>query len=339
MKLLSKKRKYTIGIDLGGTKLAAALVDDHGDIVAFHKESILNLKKGTTNGPEKVVGLMVDLILNFKKNHPDAFNKKYFSGVGLASAGPLNVEQGELIYPVNFPEWKIVPIQKMLSDKLKKIGISSKVYFQNDAIAAARAEGWTGGAQDLLSYAVVTIGTGIGTGVIFNRQPVQTLGMGSEFGHLIARTNDIHEAKDLPLYTVEGISSGTGILRRALELGFKGSSIEELVLALDKGQTQYQILFDDAADTLAALCYNLSVGFCLQKILFSGGLIKVRRLYWKRLQVRYRGLIRQFNPKFECQLIVAHHLNQAGVLGAASLPYHFDSKKRAKERSSREDQN
>ncbi len=317
------KKTYTVGIDLGGTKLAAALVDSQGEIISFHKESILNQKKGAKEGPNRITDLMVSLILNFKKSHPETFQKSKFAGVGLACAGPLNVAKGELIFPTNFPDWKIVPIQQMLEAKLKKAKVNGPVTFQNDAIAASRAEGWTGGAQGLMSYAVVTIGTGIGSGVIFNHQPVQTLGMGSEFGHLIARVNDIHKPEDLANFTVEGIASGTGIYRRAKEMGFQGESVEELVVALDRGETRYQILFDEAADTLAALCYDLSIGFCLQKILFSGGLIKVRRLYWKRLQSRYKDLIRNFNPKFECALAVANHLNQAGVLGAASLPYHL----------------
>ncbi|GIL16825.1 MAG: glucokinase [Oligoflexia bacterium] len=318
-----KRQKFSVGIDLGGTKLAAALVDQKGEILAFHKESILDLKsiKNPKQGQKKVVDLMVEMTSQFQKRFPEAFQKSKFAGVGLASAGPLNVEKGSLIHPVNFPGWKIVPIQKMLSEALKKKKLPSNVAFQNDAIAASLAEGWNGGAKGLQSYAAVTIGTGIGTGVIFNGQPCQTHGMGAEFGHLIAQNQFIKSAEDLPNHTIEGIASGTGILRRAKAEGFTGENIEELVQALEQGQSQYQALFDDAADTLAALCYNLSIGFNLEKILFSGGLIKVRHLYFDRLKARYQMLIQKMNPEFQCPLVVAKHLNQAGVLGAAYLPY------------------
>lgn len=94
-------------------------------------------------------------------------------------------------------------------------------------------------------------------------------------------------------------------------------SVEELV-----DNPAAQVLFDDAADALAALCYNLSIGFNLEKILFSGGLIKVRHLYWNRLKNRYQLLVNEFNPEFRCPLQVAKCLNQAGVIGAARLPYH-----------------
>lgn len=310
-------KTYTVGLDLGGTKLAGALVDQDGQILSFQKESILDLKTDK-NGAKKIVHVMGEMVSSFKERFPQAFKKAHFKGVGLASAGPLNVEKGELIHPVNFPGWKIVPIQSLLANEMKRRKIPTPVFFQNDAIAAARAEGWIGGAQGCQSFAVVTIGTGIGSGVIFRHQPCQSSGMGSEFGHLILNNARILSATDLKKHTVEGMASGTGILRRAhQEMGLTAKSVEELV-----ENPKAQPLFDDAADALAALCYNLSIGFHLDKILFSGGLIKVRHLYWARLKSRYQELISEFNPEFRCPLQVAKCMNQAGVIGAARLPYH-----------------
>ncbi|MFN7728079.1 MAG: ROK family protein [Bdellovibrio sp.] len=316
------KNTFTIGLDLGGTKLAAGLINQKGHILLFQKESILELKRDVKNGPEKIVHRMGELVTSFQRCAPEAFNRGVFKGVGLASAGPLNVEKGILINPANFHGWKVVPIRDLLARELKKRRIGGPLVFQNDAIAAARAEGWIGRAKGLESYAVVTIGTGIGSGVIFRGRPVQTKGMGSEFGHSIVENNRLRDPKQLNNFTVEGLASGTGLLRRARnEMNFKGDSIEELVTALDAGQTKYQVLFDDAADTLAALCYNLSIGFHLEKILFSGGLIHVRRLYFERLKKRYKGLVTEFNPSFQCPLAVAKCLNKAGVVGAGALPY------------------
>lgn len=314
--------RYTVGLDLGGTKLAAALVDQNGQILAFQKESILELKNDPRQGPRKIVAVMGEMVCSFQSRFGDAFRRGRFAGVGLASAGPLNVDQGALIRPVNFPGWKTVPIRALLEKELARRKISGPVVFQNDAIAAARAEGWIGGARGLSSYAVVTIGTGIGSGVIFRGLPVQTHGMGSEFGHTIAENDRIRGPEDLKKFTVEGLASGTGILRRAREeMGFTGTTVEDLVLALESGETKYQALFDKAADTLAALCYDLSIGFHVEKILFSGGLIKVRSLYFTRLKSRYSMLMNAFNPAFKAPLVVARALNQAGVIGAASLPY------------------
>lgn len=323
-------KTFSIGLDLGGTKLACALVDHHGQIVSFQKESIVDLKTDPKTGPQKIVDVMGDMVSGMKRRFPECFRKSSFKGVGLASAGPLNVELGEITHAANFPGWKRVKIQKLLEAEMKRRKICDRVDFQNDAIAAARAEGWIGGAQGLRSFAVVTIGTGIGTGVIFRDEPLQDRGMGSELGHLILNAARIRDAGDLKNHTVEGVASGTGLLRRAhTELKMNVNSVEELV-----DLPAAQPLFDDAADALAALCYNLSIGFNLQRILFSGGLIKARHLYWNRMKARYKSLITEFNPEFCCPLVVAKAMNQAGVIGAARLPYHGDTPKKSK-RSSR----
>jgi glucokinase len=266
---------------------------------------------------------MCEIVFNFIRLYPECFKKNNFNGIGLASAGPLNVDQGILIYPVNFKDWKIVALVKMLQTKLKKLNQKNKrlpllkVYFQNDAMAAALAEKWIGAAQNLTTFAVVTVGTGIGTGVIFKNRPLQSKGMGSEFGHLIADLSKIKNPTQRSHYSIEGLASGIGILRQAQEMGFTGSSIEELVLESKK----YQILFDQAAVALAVLCYNLSIGFHPEKILFSGGLIKIKHLYWKKMKAHYEALIKDFNPNFKAPLALARARNQAGVLGAGYLPY------------------
>jgi glucokinase len=172
------------------------------------------------------------------------------------------------------------------------------------------------------TYAVVTVGTGIGTGVIFNGKPCHSKGMGSEFGHLIADMRAVMKnPQDLKKYTVEGIASGTGLLRKAKELGFAGESVEELVLAYRSGKKEYQVLFDDMAFALAILCYDLSIGFHLDGIFLSGGLIKIKDLYLENLKSNYTELITNFNPNFRTKITPAKTGNHAGVIGAGYLPY------------------
>lgn len=315
--------KYSVGIDLGGTKLAAALVDENGKILSFRKVSILNIKKikAPMSSQKRIVLLMVDMILDFRCLFPKSFRGHAFAGIGLASAGPLNTETGCLVNPTNFSGWKTVPIKKMLRKALSDSDFSCPVFFQNDAIAAAYAEGWIGRAKKLRSYAVVTVGTGIGTGVIFQNLPVQTHGMGSEFGHVIIENRSIRNPGiDRRNWTVEGLASGTGILRRAQNLGFRGDTIEDLVNSPHIMDPKYRDLFDNAAEALAALCYNLSIGFNTEKILISGGLIKIRELFFLKMKKRYIELINSMNPAFKCRIQLAQCRNQAGVIGAAFMP-------------------
>ena len=314
--------KYSIGIDLGGTKLATALVNNNGKILEHGKFPLdLASSVSPSAGKKKVLALMKAACLDYKMRYPTETSAKNFAGIGLASAGPLNVAAGELIDPSNFPGWKKFKIVEELEKNLAESAWKPRTFFQNDAIAAAFAEKWIGAASDCRSFVVITVGTGIGTGVIFNGLPCQTAGMGSEWGHLLIDVKGRQQAgTSIVDHTVEGIASGTALLKRARALGFVGNSVEELVVA-HKQHDKYQILFDDMAWALASLCYSLSMGFHLDKILFSGGLIKIKELYWAQTRKYYGELINEKNPAFRAPIEVAKAGNLAGVLGAASLPF------------------
>ncbi|MFS4459967.1 ROK family protein [Bdellovibrio sp. HCB2-146] len=310
---------YTIGLDLGGTKLAAALLDHKGEMLDFIKVPVDMKREGSPSKTQKrVISLMSDISMDFKRRFPKQTSGPSFKGIGLASAGPLNTEQGKLVNPVNYPGWKVVPIRDLLQAEVQKNKFKTKVFFQHDATAAALAEGWVGGAQGMSSYAVVTVGTGVGTGLIFNGKPAQSRGMGSEYGHTVVDIRGLQQQPEkIHHNTVEGIASGTGLLRRARDLGFTGQSIEELTLLADK---KYDLLYKDMSWALACLCYNLSIGYNLEKIFLSGGLIKIRDLYFKDMKSHYKNLIRQVNPAFECKIEIAKTKNHAGVIGAGYLP-------------------
>lgn len=314
-----EKGIFSVGIDLGGTKLAAALVGGDGTIIDFVKVPVNMSQEGNALQTQKrIIQLMTDICIDFKNRFPRECQTQNLVGVGLASAGPLDVEKGTLINPSNFPNWKVVPIQALLTKSLQKNDLPWSVDFQNDAIAAAIAEGWIGAASQMKTYAVVTVGTGIGSGLILNGQPCQSRGAGSEFGHSIVDFRKLMEnPNDWDPTTVEGIASGTALMRRARAMGFKGSSVEELV---HSGSKRYEFLFDEMAWALACLCFNLSIGFHPEGIFISGGLIKIKNLFLAKTQERYSHLIRAFNPAFECKIKIAKTKNQAGVLGAARLP-------------------
>ncbi|WP_413287714.1 ROK family protein [Bdellovibrio sp. HCB337] len=315
-----KKSTYTIGFDLGGTKLAAAILNNKGEMLDFIKVPVDMKREGSaTKTQKRVIGLMTDIAMDFKKRYPKETSGKQFLGIGLASAGPLNAEEGKLTHPVNYPGWKIVPIRDLLQKAVHAQGFKTKVHFQHDATAAALAEGWVGGAKNMNSFAVVSVGTGVGSGVIFNGMPAQSRGRGSEYGHTIVDYRKLQENPEkLHHCTVEGVASGTGLLRRAKEMGFEGNSVEELVVSKD---SKYEVLFQDMSLALACLCYDLSIGYNLERIFLSGGLIKIKNLYLADLKKHYKSMIQQMNPDFECKIEIARTKNTAGVLGAGYLPH------------------
>ena len=326
------KKKYTIGVDLGGTKVLAALVDEKGNVVrsarrptvppwmseqdprkgshilstADVKKHIAYTIKAMTEAVEECLGVDIDDL----------------AGIGLASAGPMNIIKGTLEYPSNFKGWKIVPLVKLLEDSLKARGVDFPIAFQNDAMAASLAEGWVGRARGCNTFAVITVGTGIGTGVIFNGKPAQSAGMGSEWGHILVNSHGIGADVDR-FYerSVEGLASGTSLIRRANARGFVGGSSSDLARAADKGDLLAIELFRDCSEALACLFYSLSLGFHPEKFVVSGGLLAIRKHFLPRAIKIYRELITRKNPKFKADIEIAELGTMAGVIGAAYLPH------------------
>jgi glucokinase len=299
----------TLGIDLGGTKVSLALVDKNGKVFGFVKEP-------TEKSSPKA---LAEQIASLTEKLCHTSGKIKLLGIGLASAGPLNLETGELLYPSNFKGWKRVPLVKLLASALAKKKIRAPISFQNDAMAAALGEGWIGGAKGLETFVVVTLGTGIGTGVIFRGSPLQARGMGGEFGIQLVNLAQLKKVNDPYPACVEGLASGTGIFRRARAEGFAGSSIEDLHKDFLAGKLEHKHLFHEAATALAMLSYNLSLGLHPEKILFTGGLMHMREYFFEDMLVRYRSLI-SAHPGFRTKIGIAKLGYRAGVVGAARLP-------------------
>lgn len=316
---MMKSKEFLIGLDLGGTKLAWTLISTQGR-EEFFKSEPLNISH--IDDPKKSQRQVISLMAKAVRECVEYVQKNKMGrvvGLGLASAGPMNIEKGELIAPSNFKGWQKVAIVKLLKKELLKSKIKLAIAFQNDAMAASLGEGWLGAAKGLKSFAVVTVGTGIGTGVIFKGEPLQYKGMGGEWGLQIVDVSNIKINSDPFHQCVEGIASGTALLRRAQEMGFQGKSTFDLVQEIKSGQAQYQKLFIDAARALAVLCFNLSLGFNLEKILFSGGIIQVKEFFWDVLLEEYERLISRRHQAFRAKIKIAKLDIKAGAIGAAYL--------------------
>lgn len=298
-----------IGIDMGGTKTAFGLIAGNGKLI---KKLVTPTFPdiASANNPKF-------LVQRISKTIEELSAGKKLSGIGLASAGPMNVLSGELLNPTHFPDWKKLPIIKLLKAALAKAKIRAPLCFQNDAIAAALGEGWLGAARNLNSYVVVTVGTGIGTGVILNGQPAQSGGMGSELGLGILDWRTALNAHDPWAGTCEAFASGTGMLARARELGYSGNSLRDLVPELNQNK-KYKAIFQDMAGSLAVLCHNLSLAYNPETIVFSGGIVKEKKLFWDDMILNYKKLLTH-NPMFLTKIKIARLGNEAGMFGAARL--------------------
>lgn len=328
MRTTTKSTRFTIGIDLGGTKIATGLVDTAGRLLAMDRRPSQSPNDATLSVRRRIqycVEEMADSVLAVLQDQAGKTTRQKaarIKGIGFAAAGPLNVDRGLLVHPYNFAGWKVVPVVAHLAEALKKRDIRIPIHFQNDAIAAALGEGWVGRAKGCTSYAMITLGTGVGTGVILNGRPAQSKGMGSEWGHMMIDHGILPEHEPDPyLATVEGVASGTGLVRLARAHGLSCLNSEELAIAARAGNPLALKTFAQASRALAGLFYNLSIGFHLDKFVFTGGLLPIQDLFIPRAIELYRLWIDNTAPDFRAPVVTSKLGNKAGVIGAARLPY------------------
>jgi len=169
---------FRIGVDLGGTNIAAGLVDENYQIVC--KKSV---PTGADRAPECIVDDMAALCLSLCEEK--GVDMGDIISVGIASPGIANHDTGVVEYANNLPFRKF-PIGPMLSEKLG----GKKVYLENDANAAAWGEAVAGAAKGTSNSIMITLGTGVGGGIIIDGKVYSGFNYaGAELGHIVIEHN------------------------------------------------------------------------------------------------------------------------------------------------------
>ena len=165
---------YFFGVDVGGTNIKIGLVDDSGKTFGF--DSIeTDEPKGPADAVERIVVAMSGLV------KPLGLSLSDFARIGLGTPGSQNIKTGMLINPPNHPHWWNFPIVACL-EKASGLPVS----FANDANAAAFGEYWIGTGEKHSSMALLTLGTGVGGGIITDSHLiVGANSFGAECGHII----------------------------------------------------------------------------------------------------------------------------------------------------------
>lgn len=168
---MAMSRQYSIGLDLGGTNLRAAAID--------HEGQQLGKITGRTNlneGRDAVIEDMVDGIRGLQAQ----FGEEGLAGVGVAVPGFIEMKRGLIVGSNNLRQFDGFPVRDEISARLGK-----RVILENDANAAAMGEKWLGAGRDVEDLVLLTLGTGIGGGVIAGGRILHgAVGMAGEFGHM-----------------------------------------------------------------------------------------------------------------------------------------------------------
>jgi glucokinase len=163
---------FAIGVDLGGTNLRIAAVSSDGELL---EKVALSTKLAL--GRDHVIGEMCDAIQRLTSKYKEAGK---FLGAGIGFPGIVDMQTGMLRKAANFPGWENYSAREGIEQRL-----GTRVVLENDARVAALGEQWLGAARGVSNMAVLTLGTGIGGGIVLGGKIWHGMnGMAGEFGHV-----------------------------------------------------------------------------------------------------------------------------------------------------------
>jgi glucokinase len=163
---------FAIGVDLGGTNLRIAAVSSDGELL---EKVALSTKLAL--GRDHVIGEMCDAIQRLTSKYKEAGK---FLGAGIGFPGIVDMQTGMLRKAANFPGWENYSAREEIEQRL-----GTRVVLENDARVAALGEQWLGAARGVSNMAVLTLGTGIGGGIVLGGKIWHGMnGMAGEFGHV-----------------------------------------------------------------------------------------------------------------------------------------------------------
>ncbi|MFH1846322.1 MAG: ROK family protein [Candidatus Omnitrophota bacterium] len=200
-------KQYIIGVDIGGTKIAAGVIDNKGTL----KEKIFVptlAGKGSKTSLNQVY-LAIQTLLDKKD-----ILKKDIKGIGVCAPGPLDPKKGIVHNPPNLPGWKEIPLVSLIRAKFRL-----KTRLENDANAAGMAEMLWGSAKGYKNVFYVTVSTGIGTGIIINGKIYHGKnGMAGEGGHVTINYDDKSSVCNCGnIACIETLASGPSTAKRLIE--------------------------------------------------------------------------------------------------------------------------
>ena len=306
---MAKPTEAHLCFDLGGTKLKGALITAQG--------RILEQTTSAVRQEEGYKGLL-SLFQEVARELPSTVK---FKRVSIASAGPLHPDKGLLLDPTNFftgrKSWGVVPLVK----DLKKI-FRKPVRLENDAAAAVLGERWKGGHGKGENLIAITLGTGVGIGVIAN-------------GQLVRAGRGLHpEASHFQVGTAEGYPCGCG-MNGCMEAHLAGHHFsqrlgrlkgrpltgQESVALAEHGDVWVQEAFKEYGRTLAQAIRTLCLFFAPETVVLSGGFSQASHLFLPETQAQLPELLQRYRAGIDLlpKVKISKLQTDAGILGAAYL--------------------
>jgi len=314
-------KPYVIGLDLGGTNSVFGIVDSRGEIKATTaiKTQAYDNVEDYVNASVEALQIIIDQV--------GGINKIKAMGIGAPNG---NYYQGTIEFAANLSWGRncIVPLADMFS---KRLGVP--VALTNDANAAAIGEMTYGVARGMKNFIDVTLGTGVGSGIVVNGQVVYgSDGFAGELGHVIMVRENGRECGCGRKGCLEAYCSATGVARTARELletkdepsllrdlNPEDITSLEVSLAAEKGDALAKRIYEFTGEMLGEACADFAAFSSPEAFIFFGGLTKAGKLLMDPIKKSYdKHVLRIFKGKAQF-LVSSLDGSSAAVLGASAV--------------------
>ncbi|HLZ91922.1 MAG TPA: ROK family protein [Candidatus Acidoferrum sp.] len=316
------QHNFTLGVDIGGTKVAAGLVDAQGSIL-FQTRAPMPARADSAAG----FGAVQRAINAVFAAQPQA--RLALAGIGICAPGPLDPIRGVVLNPPNLPCWRNFPLAAEIQ---RVFHVCAKI--DNDANAAALAEAVWGAGVGFRNVLYTTLGTGIGTGIIFDGRIYHgRTGSAAEGGHVTIDYNG-PQCGCGKRGCIEALCSGPAIARRAQAClaqsdalsslrqvaGGHGTALtsEDVAQAFHAGDALAREVLNATADLMTVWLGNLIDLLEPDVIVFGGGIAQLMSEFFPRMRTTLPKC--SINARCcEIPLLLAKYRSDAGIAGAAAL--------------------
>ena len=314
--------RFAIGVDLGGTNLRVAAINENGGL--FDQ---LNLPTEAEKGREDVVERLSSGILELVQRWKERYQ---LAGIGVGIPGIIKMKEGILVASPNLPGWENFNIRGLISKRL-----NSPFYLENDANAAALGEKWIGSGRSVEHLCFLTMGTGIGGGLILNGKVWHGVaGMAAELGHVTIHPNG-RLCKCGNYGCLEAYAAASAVVKAAQEFMEAGNASPALQKAASSGTKLtsaviYQLakekdassiaIFDQVGRSLGIAIANFINIFDIDTFVLGGGAVDAWDAFEKSMfeEVARRSYVYRNDPR---KILKSSLGSQAGIFGAAYLAF------------------
>lgn len=316
--------RYIVGVDLGGTSINVGVVPVDGGTVLGMRSMPTEAHRGAKLVVDRMVGMIRDAMRDARRE--GALSDGAFLGIGLGSPGPLDRETGTVLETPNLG-WRNFPLRDLIANE-----VGLEAVLDNDANAATLGEWWLGAARGVDTLIGVTLGTGIGGGIVLDGHVYHgTSDVAGEIGHMTIDSTG-RKCNCGNYGCLEAYASGPAIAARAVEGLNAGAAslLPDMVGGeLDRitAETVYEaIVAGDpyAAEVMRETARFLGTGIANlinvlnpEMIVISGGVTRAGDHLFEPLRAEVRR--RAFREASEtCRIVSSELGDMAGVIGAAA---------------------